>query len=149
MSSAAVVAAFSARLTAEYPTIALLDLENEIVKPPTDSSGRLQPFIGLFCTGYEDAQSIGSPDYRCWREVGTANIAIYYPSWAGADTPRSMADAIRGIFRGRVLPVAAPGVMLEVRGVSPLGPYLPRFDRTQGNYYVSAVSAAYVYDFID
>lgn len=147
MSSYAVRQAFRAVLEDEYDTYPLYDLENERLTPPTDDLGRVSPFLGLFAQGFEEQLGIGDPDNRCWREIGSVNIAIYYPTGRGIGGPNQVADAIRSVLRGRELPVTSPGIRLLVLDVSPMGVLLPQFDKTIGNYLVSAVTAGYQYDF--
>jgi len=147
VSSYAVRQAFRTVLTTEYSSYTLYDLENEQFTPPVDDYGRVIPFLGLFAQGFEEQLGIGDPDERCWREIGSVNIAIYYPTGRGIAGPTEIADAIRALLRGRELPVTGAGARLLVTGVSPMGVLLPQFDKTVGNYLVSAVTAGYIYDF--
>jgi hypothetical protein len=147
MSSYAVRQAVKAVIENEYSTYPLYDAENEQIIPPTDQFGRVAPFLALFAQGFEEQLGIGDPENRCWREIGSVNIAIYYPGGRGVAGPNQIADTIRSLLRGRELSVSAPGIRLLITDVSPMGVLLPQFDKTVGNYLVVAVTAGYIFDF--
>jgi hypothetical protein len=147
MSSYAVRQAFRTVLESEYTDYPLYDLENEQFTPPVDTYGRVTPFLGLFAQGFEEQLGVGDPDNRCWREIGSVNVAIYFPTGRGIAGPNQIADAIRSVLRGRELPVTSPGIRLLVTDASPMGVLLPQYDKTIGNYLVMAVTAGYIFDF--
>jgi hypothetical protein len=144
MSSQVVLDAFSAFLGTQFPQLPLLDVTNETPDYPVDTYQRPLPFMALFGAGSEEHAGIGDPHHPCWRETGSVNIAIYYPSGLGSRAPRELADQIRGLLRGRALPTAQRHV--HVQNVSPIAPFVDSQNTAIGSYYVAGASAAYQYD---
>lgn len=147
MSSQLVIDAFKTALTAQFPTVPLIDIINESPEYPVDAWGRPLPFMALFGLGTEERTSIGAPNHACWREMGNVNIAFYYPTGLGANAPRELADQVRGVLRGRSLPTIPAQRHVQIKSVDPLTNMTDKEETAAGAYYVAAVSAHYQFDF--
>lgn len=147
MSSQVVLDAVTQTLTTQFPAIAQVDVSNETPEYPTDDYGRPVPFFALFGLATEEQSGIGAPDHACYRETGTVNIALYYPSGLGSRAPRELADQVRGTFRGRALPTTTQR-HVHIRKADPMTNLASTQDTAIGSYYVAGVSLAYHFDYI-
>jgi hypothetical protein len=142
MSSSYVRTTFETALSVAYPTMRVVSVRNTVVDPPRDAGGKLVPFLGVFYLATEDALGLGGKD---WREEGTINVLIY--ALAGRGDFSFVADEIRNLFAGRVLPVAPPGVRLGLLNANPLTGFLGSAQVASGVYDVGMVAIQYQFDF--
>jgi hypothetical protein len=148
MSSAAVRTAIYQALVAGFPSTPVHDIQNLQVPAVTDAQGRLAAFMGLLYFATESVNSVGAPDARCWRELGTADVIIFWPAGRGTSGALALADSVRAAFGGRELRGLAAGQRLVVLSADPLTEYLSRQGAPTGNYFTAMVGLSYQFDFL-
>ena len=134
MASSTVVAAFKARLAAEWSTCPVFE-ENRETEPPADGSA----FAYLhFPYARREQISIGTPGANVWREEGAARIVLHVPRDEGTETGREWADTLIMLFLGK-----------DLSGVITGAPDGPATDdgSDAGPYYRLALAIPYEFDF--
>jgi hypothetical protein len=137
MPSAAVEAAFRARLEANWNTADGVILgSNEVYETPADGS----PFVII---QYPIVQNIRPMMTRMRYEEGAARIIYNAQKSAGLAGPLAKADALAAAFRGDQLKIGASET-IEI--FEPSGPTI-NDDNEEGNYFELAIVIPYRYQF--
>jgi hypothetical protein len=125
-------------------------VDNRNPKPPVDGNGRLLPFVSSLYAATESPNSLGSPDERCWRELGSCMALFFVPSNTGTKAVLPVVDAFRNSARGRMWRLPLPAVVLEVERADPMGDYASaRWQHSLGDYRILSVVLGYRFDFVD
>lgn len=125
-----------------------VNIENRNPKPPTDAVGNVQPFVSALYVASESAHSLGDPDKRCWRELGTVMALFFWPSNTGVGNLITTIDAFRAKARGRQW--TQSNWVLDIEKADPAIDYASlRWAHSLGDYLIRAVVLGYRYDFSD
>ncbi|ETR75067.1 hypothetical protein X566_20130 [Afipia sp. P52-10] len=134
MAHANVIAAFRARLAANWSRCAVKDDNNTLQEPPAP------PFIEvLFPVASAQQMSVGAPGANLWREEGGCLLVLNIERGAGAKDWAPWADELAAIFRGK-----------NFDGVQTFAPTSAEFENSNedGNFYQIGVAITYQYDLI-
>lgn len=148
MSSRVVREKFEELLKASIPWPFLL-VENRNPTVPKDGVGRLLPFVSAMYVSSEQANSIGDPNHRCFRETGSAMALFFAPSNTGMTDLIQTVENFRFAARGREWSLPAPSLRLLIESANPATEYATlKWSHSLGDYYSIASVCTYSYDFL-
>lgn len=148
MSSLIVRQTFDAFVQAQVPWEFRI-IENANPKPPVDGVGRLLPFVGALYVGNEQANSIGAPEQRCFREYGSAMAVFFAPSNTGSDAVIQTIENFRKVARGQIWgTLPDPALVLEIESVNPASEFAAlRWGHSLGDFFTRVAVCTYRFDF--